>query len=269
MNANECRCGKPARDAAYFCDDCGDLLARALGEVPWLDEQLEVTVTRTSGIDYRTLGGAKATEAPSPVHWAASEARTHLKGLLVSWVLFCEAETVRSSDPHNGLPADNLPALSRWMLWRVDGLALHEIGIEAVDEITEAVQTCHRLIDKHPERQYLGTCEGCDTGRLYARPGSKSATCNACDASIDADAVRAKLLKELDDRLYTAAEIAGLSTYLGLKADRERVRKRINQWHKREQLQAHAAFSDEPAFRFGEVYARLVAAEYQEAAKTA
>lgn len=261
--SNECRCGRPTRDAAYFCDDCGDLLARALGEVPWLDEQLEVTVTRSSGIDYRTLGGAKATEAPSPVHWAASEARGHLKALLVSWVLFCSEESVRSSDPADGLPADNLPALSRWMLWRVDGLALHDIGIEAVGEISEAIQTCHRLIDRHPERQYLGSCDVCNSGRIYARPGSNSAKCDACDSSVDAGERRANLLKQLDDRLCTAAEIARLSTYLGLKADREQVRKRINTWHKREKIESHAAFSDEPAFRFGEVYGRLVADEYR------
>ena len=32
------------------------------------------------------------------------------------------------------LPADNLVALSRWLLWRVDGLGLHDIGPEAVAE---------------------------------------------------------------------------------------------------------------------------------------
>jgi hypothetical protein len=262
MHAQTCKCGRPTRDAAYVCDDCADLLARSLGDIPWLDEQLDVTVTRSSGIDYRTLGGAKATESPSPVHWAASEARTHLKALLVSWVLWCSEERVRNSDPTTGLPADNLIALSRWMLWRVDGLALHDIGGEAVSEIADAVQACHRLIDRHPERQYLGPCEACESGRVYARPGSKRATCDACDASTDAEAVRAKLLASLDDRLCTAAEIARLSTYLGLQAGREQVRKRINQWHSRDQIETHAAFSDEPAFRFGEVYAMLVGDEY-------
>lgn len=169
---------------------------------------------------------------------------------------------MKSCMQHN-LPADNLIAISRWMLWRVDGLALHDIGIEAVDEISAAVQTCHRLIDRHPERQYLGPCEACDGGRLYAQPAAKWAKCDACDTTVDADTVRARLLKTLDDQLYTAAEIARLSTYLGLKAGREQVRKRINQWHKRDLIHPHAAFSDEPAFRFGEVYERLVAAEYQ------
>lgn len=264
MNA-ECRCGRPTRDAAYGCDNCGDLLARALGDISWLDEQLEVTITRQSGIDYRRMGsgGAKKdAERPLPGNWTVSEARTHLKALLVSWVLLSNEDGVRSSDPNDGLPDDNLVAISRWLLWRVDGLMLHEAGGDAVDEIASAVAHCHRLIDRHPERQYLGQCEACVGGRLYARPGSDKATCEACDTSIDAQIVRERLLGELDDRLCTAAEIARLSTYLGLKAGREQVRKRINQWHRRDVIESHAAFSDDPAFRFGEVYALLASSEY-------
>src|SRR5689334_20695038 len=105
---NECRCGRPTRDAAYGCDACGDDLARALGDVPWLDEELEVTITRQQGIDYRRSGGGKGgkkpAERPLPGNWTASEARTHLKALLVLWTRLCDEEDVRSSDPRNGLP---------------------------------------------------------------------------------------------------------------------------------------------------------------------
>jgi hypothetical protein len=31
---SECRCGRPTRDDAYVCEDCGSSLARALGDVP-------------------------------------------------------------------------------------------------------------------------------------------------------------------------------------------------------------------------------------------
>ena len=89
---NECRCGRPTRDAAYVCDYCADQLARALGDVPWLANELEVTITRQKGVDYRRVGGGsggkKANERPLPPVWGASEARTHLKALLVSWALF-------------------------------------------------------------------------------------------------------------------------------------------------------------------------------------
>ena len=259
---SECRCGRPTRDTLTVCDTCGDELARALGEVPWLDEQLDITITRTVGIDYRALGAAASSESPSPLNWTAAEARTHLRALLVSWIRFCSEESVRSSDPRDGLPADNLSAMSRWLMWRVDGLALNEIGPDAVEEISSAVAHCHRLVDRPAERQYLGACSVCPEGRLYARPGGKQATCHACDAGLDADVVRRRLLDELDDRLCTAAEIARLSTYLGLKSGREQVRNRINQWHKRGRIEAHPSFSEGTTFRFGTVYARLVADEY-------
>lgn len=290
MSEQECRCGKPTRDAAYVCDSCSEEFAQALGDVPWLDEQLEITVTRLSGVDYRTVGGKNGRSAPrgdkriagdvtteppsadapalgahlqsEPLNWAAADARGHLKALLVSWVRFCDEEHVRNSSPYVGLPEDNLTALSRWMLWRVDGLALLDIGTEAVDEITSAVAHCRRLIDRHPERQYLGRCGFCSEGSLYATPNSAWARCNSCDTAIDADAIRKRLLTELDDRLCTAAEIAHLSTYLGLKAGREQVRNRINQWHSRGQVESGSMFGDAPAFRFGSVYAMLIAAEY-------
>jgi hypothetical protein len=59
---------------------------------------------------------------------------------------------------HQAIPEDNLPAISRYLLWRVDGLALLDIGPEAVDEITDAVAKCHRLIDRRAEKMYAGKC---------------------------------------------------------------------------------------------------------------
>lgn len=263
---SDCRCGRPTRDEAYVCEDCGDLLARALGEIPWLDEQLDISVTGQKGVDYRRTGGSKggkkATERPSPVSWGPSEARAHLRSLLVSWARFCDEEGVRHQSVTNDLPDDNLIAMSRWMLNRVDGLMLHDIGSEAVDEITSAVAHCHRVVDRPAERQYLGACDQCETGRLYSRDGSRWARCDTCAVSADGDTIRTRLLAELDDRLCTASEIARLSTYLGLKADRDTVRKRINQWHSRGLLDAHPVITDEVTFRFGTVYAKLANADY-------
>ena len=262
MSANECRCGKPTRDDSYVCDACSDALSVALGEIPWLAEELEVTISGQKGATYdgHTSRGA---ETPSPVHWGASEAKTHLKALLVSWALFSAQEGIRNQSPQQELPADDLIALSRWMLWRVDGLSLHDIGPDAVDEITSAVAHCHRLIDRPADRQFLGHCQECDEdGRLYARPGGTMARCNVCGSTVNAEALRTRMLAELEDRLCTAAEIAHLSTHLGLRANREQVRKRINQWHKRGVIVSESIFVEEPAFRFGDIYARLMGEEY-------
>ena len=270
MSSNECRCGRPTRDVAFGCDECADELARALGDVAWLEEELEVTITRQKGIDYRGVGGGKggkkASERPSPVSWGASEARAHLKALLVSWALFCNAEDVKHSESSNALPEDNLTALSRWLIWRVDGLMLHEIAADAIDEITSAVADCRRLIDRPAERQYLGECDTCKSGKLYARREGQWAICEECDAHFLADEIRAGLAKRLTDRLCSAAEIGSLSTFLGLGLDREQVRKRVNQWHKRKRIVAVPAFSTEPVFRGGDAYKLLLEDEQKRSA---
>ena len=58
-------------------------------------------------------------------------------------------------------------------------------------------------------------------------------------------------------KLCTAAEIAHLSTYLGLDISREQVRKRINQWHRRNQITRKGGVLNEPTFRFGDALALL------------
>lgn len=259
---NDCKCGKPMRDSLTICDTCTDDLGRALGDVPWLVEQLEITATKAKGVDYRGVGGGKGAkkpaERPLPVHWGASEATTHLRALLVSWCLFCHDEHVTSSDTRLGLPADDLTAMSRWLLWRVDGLARHELGPDALDELASAVAHCERVIDRHADRQYLGTCDGCQLGDLWAKPGSQWATCDHCEIATAADEVRAKVIRGLSDSCQTAAEIARLSTYLGLRKDREKVRNLVNQWHKRGRIERAGHLDDEPTFVFGKVYALLL-----------
>lgn len=264
---NTCQsCDRPTRDAAYGCDHCGDTLARALGDIPWLDDELEVTITRQQGIDYRRAGGSgtqKPSERPMPGNWGASEARGHLKSMLVSWTLLCHEEGVRSSDPRDGLPDDNLTAISRYLLWRVDGLMLHEAAGDVVNEVTAAVTQCHRLIDRAPDRQYLGDCRETDcNGRLFARPGGELARCDSCRTTSSADEIRKRMLGELDDRLCTAREIAELSTYLGLKAGREQVRKYVEYLGRKGLVVKHPAFSDQNVYQFGEVYRLLVQRDY-------
>src|SRR5690606_20408222 len=97
-----------------------DDLTQALAEIPWLDDELGVTITKRKGVDYRRTGGGTGgkREQPSPPEWGAVEARDHLKGVMVAWVRLCEDDHVRHQSPHDGLPEDNLRAISRWLMWR-------------------------------------------------------------------------------------------------------------------------------------------------------
>lgn len=260
-----CNCGRAISDR-YFCEGCGDDLARALGDIPALVEELDITITKVKGLDYRKVGGGsggKKTGYPSPPEWTTSMARDNLRAVMVAWVLFCHQEQIRNQSPHVGLPADTLQAMSRYMLWRVDGLGLHDIGPTAVEEITSAVDKCRRLIDRPADRQYLGQCPACaavgDDGRLYAKPGGAMARCNGCGEQADAAALRTRLLAELDDRLCTAAEVAELSTYLGLPDDRERIRKRIERWGASDRHTLRRVhMNGQDHYRFGAAYVALM-----------
>jgi hypothetical protein len=270
MTANECRCGRPTRDAAYVCDQCVERLARALGDCGWTDVELETTITRQRGIP--TTGGAPSAERGLPWHERGAEARRNLHGLLVSWVRFCGEERVRGVPTWQ--PTDRVVSLSRWLLHCVDGLALHDIGPEAVDEITDAVAECQRIVFyKRRSRVYLGVCEQpviddegeeyaavvCE-GEVYAEEGAPVGTCDDCGQGVTVAIRRTELERKLDDRLCTAAEIARLSTYLGLDADRDKVRQRVHYWHRHKRVMPRGSGDDDaPLFRYGEVRSMLYA----------
>lgn len=278
MSDQTCRCGRPTRDAAYCCDECVDLMARALGEVPWLDEELETTISgqKAAGTTGHT---SQSAEKPSPVHWGASEARSHLRAILVSWVRFCDEEQVRNREASQELPTDDLTAMSRWLLWRTDGLGLLDIGAEAVDEITDAVAHCRRVIDRPADRLYLGACRECES-QMWAKAGRSEVECGRCGSRYMVEALRqgleAEAMAGLMDRLFTASEAAMVLCAYGLApdgVDEVRLADRIRKWAKprqisrtissppRLQIKAHVRRADQrtrPAYRLGDIRDLLV-----------
>lgn len=203
---SECKCGRPTRDGAYVCEHHLDALGKALGDTAWLDEELEITIGKRRGLP--TEGSAASAEKALPYNAGAAEVRDNLKATLVGWVRICDEEAVRSSDPRNGLPEDTLTAISRWLLWRVDGLAFHEAGYEAVDEIVYAVAEATKAIDRPAERQYVGPCS---CGRdLYRKPGAAMVRCRFCEVELEAEKLTNSLREQMVGRLVTAREGATL-----------------------------------------------------------
>jgi len=201
-----CQCGRPTRDGAFVCDPHLDDLSQALGNVAWLDEELDVTIGKQRGLP--TEGSVPGADKALPYNYGASQVRDNLRSTLVGWVRICTEEAVRSQDPRDGLPADTLQAMSGWLLWRVDGLAFNEAGYEAVDEIVFAVQQATRAIDRPEERQYVGPCA---CGRdLYRKPDAPVARCRYCEAEYDAEALTNGLRDQVMGRLVTAREGATL-----------------------------------------------------------
>lgn len=263
-DAGECRCGRPTRDAAWMCEDCIHRFERTLADLGALDNELTVTITRQ-----RTTGATETTRGATndlPWHERASQAQRALHGLLVSWVRFCDEEGVRG--PHIREPADTIRSLAAWLTTRIRGLSLLDIGPEALDEITDAAAECHRIVFwKRRSRVYLGPCgiehEDYDDpcpGEVYAEEGEPVGHCDLCGQGATVVVKRSAMEADLDSRLYTAAEIARLATYLGLDAPREKVRQRVLYWHRHKLIEQRST-TDEgwPMFRYGEVRARLYA----------
>lgn len=244
---NECGCGKPTRDEAYTCDDCGDQTARALGDVTWLDIELEITITKQRGAS-ESDGAASATcsckddddkcqHALVPFHVAAAARRDALRHALVTAVRFCTEEGVRNQSPDQDWPEDTLTSMSRWLMWRVDGLTLNDMGEEVMREIRSTVRACRHVIDKPPDRAYAGPCPECKRD-LYHRHGAAEVTCSGCGNKFDVAEVNvwmaARVKAHMTDKLVTAREGSTLLGRLGLPVeqgtiDKWRERKRVNE----------------------------------------
>lgn len=261
-DAGECRCGKPARDDGWLCDACIATFDRTLGDLGALDDELAITITRQRATGATESGRGATTGLPW--HERAAEAQRALHGLLVTWVRFCIEEDVRG--PHIDAPADKIAALASWLSTRLHGLALLDIGPEALDEITDAAAECHRIVFwKRRNRIYLGPC-GADSedydepcpGEVYAEEGEPVGYCDLCGQGATVAVKRSAMEADLDARLYTAAEIAHLATYLGLDVPREQVRRRVLYWHRHKLIEQRSVTADGwPMFRYGEVRTRL------------
>jgi hypothetical protein len=278
-----CRCGKPTRDNATVCDTDTAKLTRALAETPFLAEQIDITITRQRAAAIGGGGSKTSKEAlvdylagvatdglrgvQTPWHDKASEAKRDLHETLRSWVRLCAEENVRHDGGLERLPVDELGALSRWLMCRVEGLRFHDAGSDAVDEITAATKTIRSIVFwKRKSRVYLGACEQDVTddegdvlvescpGDVYAEEGEPTGACDDCGQGVTVVIRQAELNKRLDSRLCTPAEIATYAVHLGLQAKRESVRRKVNHWaeHKRILKRGEAANGD-PMFRYGEV----------------
>lgn len=240
MSEIVCNCGRPTRDDAYVCEDCLSELFKALGEIPGLDDELEVTITGQRALP--TEGGPASAEARMPWNQRAGEARRRLRQTLVTWVRHCIEDGVRSSDPSTDWPADTLVAMSRWLMWRVDGLGLNDLGPDAVEEITNAVAQCWRVIDRPAERTYHGPCV---CGRdLYAKPGAKTIACPACEVEHIIVDLEQRNRGLIEARLWTLDELMTALGRFGFRVSR----KRVQEWIYRSRLVDHGNRGAQPVY---------------------
>jgi hypothetical protein len=132
-------CGRPTRDTLLLCNGCLWALECDLGDVAWLDEQLELVLSRQTVTGEHN--GGRSAEEPLPIHPGALKARSELRAVLVGWVLDLVDIT---RDPW---PEDTLPAMAGWLLKRISWIPLHPAAEDIHGEIVSAVRFAARVID--------------------------------------------------------------------------------------------------------------------------
>lgn len=248
-------CERPVSDQAYLCARCAHLLAVDLGEVPGLEPDLEITLTRQDRVGDSSGGSSKRAEEPLPFSVAASEAGYVLTNTLSTWARDVARE--RGVPGPQGAPASTVAAI--WLLGHIEWLRHRPEVAEAYDEITSAVAMVRLVIDRHGSRLYAGPCNTRDDAGtlceadLHTRPGSKLIRCRECGAEHDAQHRRDWLLASAEQQLLTATELSrALPELLG----RELKVNTIRTWAGSGRIVPHGVTVEGwPLYKVGEVIA--------------
>ncbi len=247
-------CDRPVADG-YVCMRCAHTLEQALGDIPAVVHQLNLTLAKAGRFSARNE--RVGSETPLPLDPRASQAASNLRAHLVGWVRLVAEERGLP------LPADTLDAMSRFLLANVEWLRHHEAGHEAVAELAHShvhgpERSCSgdicvimRLIDRPAERWYAGPCTAGDCGAdLYASAEKGNVDCRDCGATYDVAARRAWLLTEAEDVLATTTEVCrALATLAGVELTAASIRGYVH----RGRVAAHGIRDGKPVFRLGDI----------------
>lgn len=262
MTAALCACGQPVPDAT-ICRDCTGKLGRDLAAIPWLVEQLDLSLSRQTASERQD--GGRSAETPMPYDLGASDALEMLGVVLRRW--------------SRALGVDTRWGMSDALATHLDDLRQHADADRAVIDIGGAVAKARRTIDRRPERWFAGPCDGngytirgqgapeqgCGEW-LYARPEARDVKCKACTTVYDVEMRRAWMLEAAEDYLCTAKMLSRFVSRFGapVKANT------ITQWRRRGRLEQRGVDQNrDPLYRIGDVLSLVHGENVRAAAKQA
>lgn len=221
---------RPLSNNAVICATCEDNLARALGDLDALLDDLDTTLTRQSK-RRPSRGNGAADGPPLPYDERASEAARDLRTLLKDWVSLV-AEGLADEGRFVALPMPaTAKSLASWLMHHTHWIATHETAADAYTEIVGAVNNIRRTIDIAPDIRFIGPCgsvlddvECTDT--LYAIEGSQTARCKTCGTTWD---INERKQAATTQARYVAATSAFLSQTLAIR-DEPLTPDRIRKW---------------------------------------
>lgn len=204
-------CSRPVSDAR-LCRSCLDDLKAELRQVPWLTEQLTITLTRQARVG--TRNGRRGTETPLVFHLAASVDLETLRDGLSMW---CHAVAQQRGVTVDA--AHDPVEYAAWLLRWAGEVAQHENADELLGDILAMTKAARRTIDLAPDLRYVGPCDGHraiepDTigcGKdLYASLNAFTVTCHtdSCTAEYNIETRRIWLLEQAVDQLRTTTQLS-------------------------------------------------------------
>lgn len=135
----------------FLCTLCSKELGALLGDLPWLLDELEVTVIRQDKLGTATVG--KSSDNPSPVNVGAMELSRNLRGQLGTIMRdLCE---VRGVTPPR--KAWSSSAIAEWLGANLTAIACSEDAGDIYDEIRTGTDAILAAINRN-SRMWCGPC---------------------------------------------------------------------------------------------------------------
>lgn len=212
-------CANPASNG-FLCRGCTSKLSGDLKAIPWLLEELEVTLSRQDCLSESS--DRSSDEQPLPLNMRAVEVRIDLNSTLAAW-------SVHLAGRFDGLDASVIWTelrLAQYLLEHISDMLTDPSAGQFADEISDIRRRAQRAIDKPVQRVFAGPCDDCETD-LYAHPSKAEVECKnpECGAVYDIEERRRWLLGKAEDQLLTATEMSrALSGLIGEKLTPAKIR---------------------------------------------
>lgn len=277
-------CSAEVHEGTYLCGKCVKTLGHALANTAAHYADLETLRTRRRAVRYdgsMSKGGKKEQPVGMDLRFAAvrrdtegnlTEGRAteveHLaRNAAVTW-----ARVALDEWPHLTCPADNVPAVCRFLGSVTTAIAGQAWAGEMMRDFRRAENRLRGLVDSAPPKWYAGKCSApvgeddltyCDVD-LYAQAERGALVCRGCGAEHDIAGRREVLLHEARDVLVTATEAAGaLLAWTDYDGSETKLVDRIRKWRDRKQLVGRGSVEiggkDRTLYRLGDIQDLMVA----------
>lgn len=280
-------CNRPVDGQAYACTGCADRAARDLAQIADLADAAHDVATGQTRRGPAVHGSGDSDRLP--IRLAVMARLDSATTAVTTWARHVASE--RGIHPPSAAVGDSagsgawdrvarsgrddlsgpLEVAARWLSSHLEWCRHRREWPELARDLSAAARLVRAIVDRPADRQLVGACE-CEV-TLYARPHATVVECPECHRSWDVKASRDALIKNLDDRLLTAAEIAVLALIENPDRNRQHVRRCINVWAGRGAVRGIAqrgqTTDGQPLYQVREVLARIAQAEARAAERLA